>query len=62
MGEQTLVTGEEKKTEAESVAKKEQSRKRKWLGWFGTFLMMGGWMVIVVLGLIIAIVISLNFK
>ncbi len=39
-----------------------KARKHKWLGRIGTFLMMGGWLLILVLVLVIAILISIVFK
>ncbi len=47
MQERTATTTSETKTQ-----------KRKWLSRIGTFLMMGGWMLVVVLGFAIAVLIS----
>ena len=59
MEEKNVVTVEEKKTETPTVAKKE--KKSAWQI-FLNFLMMGGFLLILVLGVVIAIVVSLVFK
>ena len=61
MAEQTPVTGEEKKTEDETVPKKEQSKKMKWLNRVGHFMMMGGFLLVLILGVVIYIVIATTF-
>ena len=59
MEEKNVVTVEEKKTETPTVAKKE--KKSAWQI-FLNFLMMGGFLVILIIGVAIAIAISIVFK
>lgn len=59
MEEKTVVTEEEKKNEGQISLKKE--KKSAWSK-FANFLMMGGFLVIIILGFVIAMVISIVFK
>ena len=61
MSEQTPNTGEQGKKEEATVAK-ETKGKKKFLDRFVTFLIYGGWLLILFLGVAITIVVSIVFK
>jgi hypothetical protein len=57
-----LVGKEETMAEKEGTTTKEKTGKRKWLGRIGTFLMMGGWILVLIVGVGIAFAISFLFQ
>lgn len=61
MVEQPDAKEQQVKVESETAAK-EGKAKKKWLNRFVSFLIMGGWLLILFLGVALTIVFSIVFK
>ena len=53
---------EETMADKEGTTTKEKTGKRKWLSRIGTFLLMGGWILVLIVGVGIATAISVLVK